>query len=122
VHQKTHWKKHKRQCEPIKQALALPAGEVDARFQITLSDDSTTTWTYLAFAVVCELVPLAQHLLELGADKVLADDQGKTPLFMACAKGMSEVVKLLVERGADVNAKDDRGHTPMSLSVDSNHP
>ena len=79
VHQKAHWKEHKPQCKHIKQALALPAGEVDARFQwIPVdSDDPMDSWTYLAFAVVCGLEPLARHLLDLGADKELADDLGR---------------------------------------------
>ena len=76
VHQKAHWKEHKPQCKHIKQALALPAGEVNTWFQWTSSDsdDSTIPWTYLSFAVVCGLEPLARHLLDLGADKEIADE------------------------------------------------
>jgi ankyrin repeat protein len=123
VHQKAHWKEHKPQYKNIKQALALPASVVDARFRWSRSDsdDPTTSWTYLAFAVVCGLEPLARHLLDLGADKEIVDDQGRTPLCVACEYGTSEMAKLLVERGAHVNIKTNKGHTPLSLAVNMNH-
>jgi ankyrin repeat protein len=69
--------------------------------------------TYLAFAVVCGLEPLARHVLDFGADVELADDQGRTPLCVACDKRMMEVVKLLVDRDADVNAQTTGGQTAL---------
>jgi hypothetical protein len=117
VHQKAHWKEHKPQCKHTKQALALLVGEVDARFQWSPidSDDPTAPWTHLALAVY-GLEPLARHLLDLGADKELADDQGRTSLCVACIKGMSEVAKPLAERGTGVNAKTNDGRTALMFA------
>ena len=44
---------------------------------------------------------VAQMLLEAGADKDLANDDGFTAVFIAFEHGHLEVVRLLLESGAD---------------------
>ena len=71
-------------------------------------------------------VPLMRLLKELGADPLLANDDGTTPLMVAAGVGTSspgedpgtepevlEAVKLAVELGGDVNAVDKNGETAM---------
>lgn len=45
-------------------------------------------------------------LLDKGASVNLKSSYGQTPLFFACDRGHTEIVKLLVDRGADVNVED----------------
>jgi ankyrin repeat protein len=71
-------------------------------------------------------VPLMRLLVELGADPLLNNDDGTTPLMVAAGVGTSspgedpgtepevlEAVKLAVQLGADVNAVDKNGETAM---------
>ena len=71
-------------------------------------------------------VPLMRLLVELGADPLLANDDGTTPLMVAAGIGTSspgedpgsepevlEAVKLAIDLGNDVNAVDKNGETAM---------
>ena len=62
-------------------------------------------------------VEVMRLLLEAGADKDLANNQGTTALMMAEVKGQVEVLRLLLEAGADKSLADNRGvgHTPVAL-------
>ena len=48
-------------------------------------------------------VELIQYLHELGIDIDKYDWLGKTPLFLACEFGHTDIIKYLIEHGADVN-------------------
>lgn len=71
-------------------------------------------------------VPLMRLLLELGADPLLANSEGTTPLLAAAGVGTNEpqeeageeseaaeAVKFLLDLGADVNTVDKNGDTAM---------
>jgi ankyrin repeat protein len=71
-------------------------------------------------------LPLMRLLLELGADPLLANDNGTTPLMAAAGVGTNEpqeeageesealeAVKMLLDLGADVNTVDANGDTAM---------
>ena len=71
-------------------------------------------------------VPLMRLLVELGADPLLTNDDGTTPLMVAAGVGTSspgedpgtepevlEAVKLALQLGADINAVDKNGETAM---------
>jgi hypothetical protein len=45
-------------------------------------------------------------LLDKGASVNSKTSYGQTPLFFACDRGYTEIVKLLIDRGADVNVED----------------
>ena len=64
----------------------------------------------------CPLSPLPHRCAELlimyHADVNHAAERGETPLYLACANGNNECVKLLLEAGADRSAK-----TCVSLKV-----
>lgn len=89
---------------------------------------------FLAAASTAD-VPLMELLVKLGADPLLANAQGTSPLLAAAGVGIGapeeapgiepdvlESVKLLVKLGADVNAVDGSGETAMHGSAYRNHP
>ena len=55
-------------------------------------------------------------LIEAGADKDKANDDGTTPLYVASINGHLEVVRLLVEKGADKDKANNRGVTPLQIA------
>ena len=61
-------------------------------------------------------IELARILLDRGARVDLSDRDGKTPLFMAVAKGEADVVKLLLQYGASRGVKSSQGETLESLA------
>jgi uncharacterized protein len=82
--------------------------------------------TPFLFAADREDVPLMRLLLELGADALLPNFNGTTPLMAAAGVGTAEpqeeageeseaveAVKMLLDRGADVNTVDKNGDTAM---------
>ncbi len=89
---------------------------------------------FLAAASTAD-VPLMQLLIQLGADPLLSNAQGTTPLLAAAGVGLGapeeapgtesevlESVKLLLKLGADVNAMDKNGETAMHGAAYRNHP
>jgi ankyrin repeat protein len=89
---------------------------------------------FLAAAATAD-VPLMQLLVKLGADPLLANTQGTSPLLAAAGVGVGapeeapgtepdvlEAVKLLLKLGADVNAVDESGETSMHGAAYRNHP
>lgn len=61
-------------------------------------------------------LPLAQKLLEMGADINGIDNDFRTPpLNLACQNNHFQMVKLLLESGADINNTDARLNTPLHI-------
>jgi uncharacterized protein len=92
----------------------------------TSSSIGTEGATPFLFAADREDVPLMRLLLELGADPLLPNANGTTPLMAAAGVGTAEpqeeageesealeAVKMLLDRGADVNTVDQNGDTAM---------
>ena len=50
-----------------------------------------------------------------------ADNDGVSPLFVACANGRVEVARLLIEHGADVDQAMDTGWTPLLMACAKGH-
>ena len=66
----------------------------------------------------------AKLLIERGANVHTRDNDGVTPLHMACCwiQGNINFLKMLVNRGADVNARDNHSATPLIRAIEnSNH-
>ena len=61
-------------------------------------------------------VPVAQALLDCGADREARDKLGDTPLHRAVKCGKTEIVAFLLSRGADVHAKGKRELTPWQVA------
>lgn len=56
-------------------------------------------------------------LLNNGADINSYDDEGKSPLHIACRIGSHNTVKLLLDNGADVNScMEETGASPLSIA------
>ena len=66
-------------------------------------------------------IQLIQFVVESGADVNIADNNGTTPLMVACIAGDEPLVRLLVEKKADVNAVDKARRTPLSLVEEKPH-
>ena len=49
------------------------------------------------------------------------DNDGMTPLHIACQEGHTKVVTSLLDKGADVDHKNVQGCTPLNLAVTNGH-
>jgi uncharacterized protein len=80
-------------------------------------------------------VPLMKTLLDLGADPLLSNNEGCTPLLAAAGAGVNtaeetvgtepevlESLELLLKLGADVNTVEKNGETAMHGAAYRNHP
>ena len=63
-----------------------------------------------------ERVELIRSLIEHTADAAAKDNNGLTPLHLACSWGHMDIACLLVECGADVTAQSKHGLTPLHLA------
>jgi truncated hemoglobin YjbI len=61
-------------------------------------------------------VPVAEGLLDCGADIEVRDSLGETPLRRAVNCGKSEMVALLLSRGADAHSRGSKGLTPCQVA------
>lgn len=91
--------------------------------------------TPLLFAADRSDVPLMRLLVELGADPLLPNFTGSTPLMAAAGLGTTEpleeageeveaieAVNMLLDLGADIDAVDDNGDTAMHGAAYNNYP
>ena len=59
---------------------------------------------------------VAHLLLEAGARIDPVDDQGSTPLHLACDYGNAQMAMFLFRHGASVTIRNDEGKTPMEVA------
>ena len=104
----------------------LPLPENAPRVPNSGSTFGTGGATLFALAADRADIPLMKLLLELGADPLIPNAEGSTPLMAAAGLGTGapeeeagteeeayQAVELLLELGADINAVDDKGDTAM---------
>ena len=60
-------------------------------------------------------------LLDKQADINIQDDEGDTPLYMACHLGHKDIVKMLLDKQADVNIQTVTGTTPLAVACYQGH-
>ena len=84
-------------------------------------DSSQDSETALHMAADFGHVECVALLLEAGADKDAADENGQTALHAAAWNGHSEVVKLLLEAGADKDLADFYWRTALHLAAAHGH-
>jgi len=64
-------------------------------------------------------IEVVKNLVEHGADINKEDNDGATPLYIACFN--EQVVKYLVEHEADINKEADGGFTPLYIACQNGH-
>jgi ankyrin repeat protein len=62
---------------------------------------------------------LAEHLINLGADIEVQDDDGDTPLISAAKAGKSRVATALLNAGASVDTKNHRAKSALAMSIET---
>ena len=77
--------------------------------------------TPLHYAVVNELVELAEALLDKGANIEARCIYNSTPLYLAAGSGKLNIIRLLLDKGANVNALSTCGFTPAMLAQVFSH-
>jgi len=60
-------------------------------------------------------------LLQYGADAIIQDDRGFTPLHYSTLEGNFSVSKLLIESGCKINLRNNENKTPLYLAVQNKH-
>ena len=61
-------------------------------------------------------------LLDKGTDVNKADEDGQTPLLIACQKGHVDAVRLVLEKGAEVDQAEKKyGATPLFVACGHGH-
>ncbi len=83
--------------------------------------DKTRGQTPLWWAANHGHIPLAQKLLDKGADVNTPDHHGGTPLTTSASSGHLDMVRFLVESGADVHAQIYDGRKAFNLAVTNGH-
>jgi ankyrin repeat protein len=61
-------------------------------------------------------------LLEAGADPNSTDENGETPLLLACARGDASIVRALLDGGASLDVRRWSGDTPLLAAVYGGDP
>lgn len=51
----------------------------------------------------------------------LADEEGNTPLIVACQFGFGRIIKMLVRKDANINALNSRGDSPLHVAHAYHH-
>jgi ankyrin repeat protein len=65
---------------------------------------------------------MAEFLVSQGAEVNARENYGLTPLHDAVLEGYADIVEFLISRGADVNAVEDKGFTPLLMAVEYKLP
>ncbi|NII11358.1 hypothetical protein HBF24_11805 [Oleiagrimonas sp. C23AA] len=60
---------------------------------------------------------LLQNLLEAGADPFGVDEEGASPLHLACRLRAQDLIETLLERGADPNLRDGHGRSALHVAL-----
>lgn len=77
----------------------------------------------LMIAIISNQLEIARYLLNYNADQNIANNQGQTPLMIACLNSNQEMqtlfIQLLLEFQPNMNAQDDQGNTAYMYAQES---
>ncbi|VDI78368.1 E3 ubiquitin-protein ligase mind-bomb, partial [Mytilus galloprovincialis] len=78
----------------------------------------TDGFSALHIAAINDHQDVAETLLTKGVTDInLKNEEGLTPLHVACHEAYFEMVELLIENDADVNTKSNTGYTPLHVTL-----
>ena len=85
-----------------------------------VADDGWTPLIQAMYAEPAEAVPMAQVLLQAGADASIVNGEGNSALMLAADRDIPALIPALVKGGADIN---ERGHdgTPLVVVAEKGH-
>jgi ankyrin repeat protein len=81
------------------------------------ADDDWTPLIQVMYADPGVAVPVAQLLLQAGADASIVNNEGNSALMLAAKRGMPMLIPALVKAGADINARGREG-TSLGLAAE----
>ena len=102
-------------------AVAIEKGDLDAVKELveggaspdTWIDYGANRWSPLMKAAWEGELPIAEYLVEKGANVNVSNQDKETPLHLGVGREQVELVRFLVAKGAKVNAADIRQFTPL---------
>ncbi|RSL43872.1 hypothetical protein CEP53_011495 [Fusarium sp. AF-6] len=85
----------------------------------TVDEPDIHGWTSLHLAVLYHEPgsSMIRTVFQLSADREIADQQGRTPLILACSKSKPQAAHELIKLGADINSATPSGTTPLDYAI-----
>lgn len=83
--------------------------------------DSKFRNTPLQAALLSSQYATAKVLLEHGADALVRQSKGFTPMHEGAAGGRIDILQLLLDHGAEINSVADDGETPLAVALRGKH-
>jgi ankyrin repeat protein len=77
--------------------------------------------TPLQAALLSNQYATAKILLDHGADALIRQSRGFTPMHEGAAGGRIDVIQLLLDHGAEINSVADNGETPLAVAIRGKH-
>ena len=91
----------------------------DKHYTLSDTDERSSTALHKACDSQGGNAILVQFLLERGAQVSLKNDDGHTPLALACMYGYVPIVKLLLSVAQDIETRDKKDNTPLELACEA---
>jgi ankyrin repeat protein len=94
---------------------------IAAKADVNISaDDDWTPLIQVMYADPAVAVPVAQVLLQAGADASIVNNEGNSALMLASHHDMPVLIPALVKAGADINERG-RDGTPLGVAAEEGH-